>query len=196
MKSLVFSSLLVLAYVFSAFAQSTEWKIDKAHTNVGFTVTHLVISDVTGRFKEVDGSIKSSDEDFDGAQVSIVIQTASIYTDNEKRDNHLRSGDFFNAEQNPEITFKSTSFKKVGNEKYEITGNLSMNGVTREVVLDATLKGIIKDPWGGTRAGFKATTSVDRYDYNLTYNKALEAGGFLIGKTVDIEINLELVKKS
>ncbi len=196
MKNLVFSFLIVLTFTFSAFAQSTEWKIDKAHTNVGFTVTHLVISDVTGRFNEVDGSIKSSDEDFDGAQVSIIIQTASIYTDNEKRDNHLRSGDFFNAEKNPEITFKSTSFKKIGDEKYEITGNLSMNGVTHEVVLDATLKGIIKDPWGGTRAGFKATTSVDRYNYNLTYNKALEAGGFLIGKTVDIEINLELIKKS
>ena len=148
MKSLVFSSLLVLAFVFSAFAQSTEWKIDKPHTNVGFTVTHLVISDVTGRFNEVEGSIKSSDEDFDGAQVSIVIQTASINTDNEKRDTHLRSEDFFNAEKNPEITFKSTSFKKVSDEKYEITGNLSMNGVTHEVVLDATLKGIIKDPPG------------------------------------------------
>lgn len=196
MKNLVFSFLIVFTFAFSVFAQPTEWQIDKAHTNVGFTVTHLVISDVTGRFNEVSGSIKSSGEDFDGAQVSIVIQTASIYTDNEKRDNHLLSGDFFNAEKNPEITFKSTSFKKVGDEKYEITGNLSMNGVTHKVVLDATLKGIIKDPWGGTRAGFKAKTSVDRYDYNLKYNKALETGGFLIGQNVDIEINIELIKKS
>ena len=195
MKNLVFSFLIVFVIVLSVSAQSTEWEIDKPHTNVGFTVTHLVISDVTGRFNEFEGSVKSSGEDFNGAQINIVINTASIYTDNEKRDNHLRSEDFFNAEKNPQITFKSSSFKKINDEKYEITGDLTMNGVTHEVTLDGTLKGIIKDPWGGTRAGFKAKTSVDRYDYNLTYNKALEAGGFLIGQNVDIEINIELKKK-
>jgi len=195
MKNLVFSFLIVFVIVFSVSAQSTEWEIDKSHTNVGFTVTHLVISDVTGRFKEFEGSVKSSGEDFNGAQINIVINTASVSTDNEKRDNHLRSEDFFNAEKNPKITFKSSSFKKINDEKYEITGDLTMNGMTHEVVLDGMLKGIIKDPWGGTRAGFKAKTTVDRYDYNLTYNKALEAGGFLIGKNVDIEINIELKKK-
>jgi polyisoprenoid-binding protein YceI len=195
MKNLVFSFLIIFAFAFTLFAQSTEWKIDKSHTNVGFTVTHLVISDVTGRFNEFDGSIKSSGEDFDGAEVSIIIQTASVYTNNEKRDEHLRSGDFFNAEKNPEITFKSTSFKKVSDEKYDITGDLTMNGVKREVVMDGTLKGIIKDPWGGTRAGFKARTSVDRYDYNLKWNKALETGGFLVDQNVDIEINIEMIKK-
>jgi polyisoprenoid-binding protein YceI len=154
-----------------------------------------VISDVTGRFNEFDGSIKTSGENFEGAEVSIVINTASVYTNHEKRDNHLRSKDFFNAEKNPEITFKSNSFKKLGDNKYEITGDLNMNGVTREVVMDGILKGIIKDPWGGTRAGFKAKTSVDRYDYNLKYNQALETGGFLIGQEVEIEINIELKKK-
>jgi polyisoprenoid-binding protein YceI len=195
MKKLVLAFMFIFTLTCSIFAQSIDWEIDKAHTNVGFTITHLVISDVTGRFKEFEGSIKSSGEDFDGAEVNIVINTASIFTDNEKRDNHLRSGDFFSAEKNPQITFKSSSFKKVSDDKYTITGELTMNGISREVVLDGTLKGIIKDPWGGTRSGFKANTTIDRYDYNLKYNQALEAGGFLIGKEVDIEINIELKKK-
>ena len=195
MKKLILSLTFVLVFAFSAFAQSTEWEIDFSHTNIGFTISHLVISDVTGRFQEYSGSVKSSGEEFEGAQVDITIKTASIFTDNEKRDDHLRSDDFFNAEKNPSITFKSKSFKKSAENKYKITGDFTMNGVTREVVLDADLKGIIKDPWGGTRAGFKASTTIDRYDYNLTYNTALETGGFLIGKEVEIEINIQLKKK-
>jgi polyisoprenoid-binding protein YceI len=195
MKKLILSLTFVLVFAFSAFAQSTEWEIDFSHTNIGFTISHLVISDVTGRFQEYSGSVKSSGEEFEGAQVDITIKTASIFTDNEKRDDHLRSDDFFNAEQNPTITFKSKSFKKVADKKYKITGDFTMNGITREVVLDADLKGIVKDPWGGTRAGFKAMTTIDRYDYDLKYNQALETGGFLIGKEVDIEINIQLKKK-
>ena len=122
MKKLLLSSMFIFAFVLSAFAQTTEWKIDKSHTNVGFSIAHLVISDVTGRFKDFDGSVKTDGENFEGAQIDIVIQTASIDTDNEKRDNHLRSDDFFNAEKNPQITFKSKSFKKVGDKKYEIKG--------------------------------------------------------------------------
>jgi len=194
MKNLIFLLFIVYSFTFSLSAQSTEWEIDKPHTNIGFTVTHLVISDVTGRFNDFNGTIRSAGEDFDGAQVNIVINTASVYTDHEKRDNHLRSEDFFNAETNPEITFTSSSFKKVGDKKYKITGDLTMNGIQREVIMDGTLKGIIKDPWGGTRAGFKATTTIDRYDFNLTYNRALESGGFLISKEVEIEINIELKK--
>jgi len=195
MKKFILSLFYLFMFVFAGFAQNTaEWKIDKPHTNVGFTVTHLVISDVTGRFNQFDGSVKSSGEDFNGAEVNIVIETSSIDTDNEKRDDHLRSGDFFDAEKNPQITFKSTSFKKISGDKYEIKGELTMNGVTHEVVLDAILKGVIKDPWGGTRAGFKAGTTIDRYDYNLNWNKALETGGFLVDQEVDIEINIELIK--
>jgi len=195
MKNFILSFIIVFTFVYSISAQSTEWGIDKPHTNIGFTVTHLVISDVTGRFNEFEGSIKTSGEDFNGAQINIVITTASVYTDHEKRDNHLRSADFFDAEKNPKITFKSSSFKKIKDDKYELKGDLNMNGVTLEVIFDGTLKGIIKDPWGGTRAGFTAKTTIDRYDYNLTYNKALETGGFLISQNVDIEINIELIKK-
>jgi len=195
MKKLILSFTLALVFSFSVFAQSTEWEIDYSHTNIGFTISHLVISDVTGRFQEYSGSVKTSGEDFEGAQVDITIKTASIFTDNKKRDDHLRSDDFFNAEKNPTITFKSKSFNKVADNKYKITGDFNMNGVNREVELDADLKGIVKDPWGGTRAGFKATTTIDRYDYDLKYNQALETGGFLIGKEVDIEINIQLKKK-
>ncbi len=195
MIKLLLSILFVLTISMTAFAQNTQWEFDKAHTNIGFSIAHLVISDVTGRFTDFDGSFTSGAVDFSDSQVNIVIKTASINTDNEKRDNHLRSKDFFDAENKPEIIFKSTSFKKIDNKKYKIAGKLSMNGVTRDIVLDGTFKGLIKDPWGGTRAGFKATTTLDRYDYDLTYNSALETGGFLIGKTVEIEINVELIEK-
>ncbi len=196
MKRIFLSLVLVSVFIFNPSVQAAEWSFDKAHTNIGFSITHLVISDVTGRFSEFDGSVTSSNDDFSGAQIDIVIKTASVFTNNEKRDNHLRSADFFDVEKNPEMTFKSSAFEKVGDNKYKISGKLTLNGVTKDVELDATFKGIIKDPWGGTRAGFKATTTLKRYDYNLTYNSALETGGFLIGKTVDIEINIELVKKS
>ena len=196
MTKLFLSILFVLTISMAAFAQNTQWEFDKAHTNIGFSISHLVISDVTGRFNDFDGSFTSSAVDFSGSEINIVIKTASIYTDNEKRDNHLRSTDFFDAQNKPDITFKSTSFEKIDDNKYKISGKLSMNGITRDIVLDGTFKGLIKDPWGGTRVGFKATSSLDRYDYNLTYNSALEAGGFLIGKTVEIEINVELIKKS
>jgi polyisoprenoid-binding protein YceI len=180
----------------TAFAQNTQWEFDKAHTNIGFSISYLVVSDVTGRFTDFDGTFTSSAADFSGSQINIAIKAASIYTNNEKRDNHLRSKDFFDAQIKPEITFKSTSFDKIDDKNYKISGKLSMNGVTRNIVLDAIFNGLIKDPRGRLRAGFKATAILDRYDYDLTYNSALEAGGFLIGKTIEIEINVELIKKS
>jgi len=196
MMKLFLNLFLVFVLGLAARVQADEWRFDQAHTNVGFSITHLVISDVTGRFKDFDGTFTSpGGDDFNGSQVSITIKTTSIDTDNEKRDNHLRSADFFNVEKNPEITFKSTSFKKVDDTKYQVSGKLTMNGVTRDITLDAILTGVINDPWGGTRAGFKATAALDRYDYNLKYNTALETGGFLIGKNVDLIINVELIKK-
>ena len=195
MKRLSLSLFLVLILSLPVFVNATEWTFDMAHTNIGFSITHLVVSDVTGRFKEFDGSFTSESDDFSGSEVNIVIKTASVFTDHEKRDGHLRSSDFFDAEKNPEITFKSTDFKKVADKKYKISGKLLMNGVTQDVIFDATLTGIIKDFRDATRAGFKAWTTIDRYDYNLTYNKALETGGFLISREVEININVELIQK-
>jgi polyisoprenoid-binding protein YceI len=127
--------------------------------------------------------------------VDVTINTASINTDNQKRDDHLRSADFFNAEKNPKITFKSKSFIKTGNDTYKITGDLTIKDKTKEVVLDTKFKGIAKDPWGNTRAGFKATTTIDRYDFDVVWNKTLESGGLLVGKTVDIILNVQFMKE-
>ena len=195
MKQSILSILILIVFGTFSISRADEWKIDKAHTNIGFTISHLVISDVTGWFSEFDGTFSSNTDDFSGSEVRFVIKTASISTANEKRDNHLRSSDFFNAETNPDITFESTAFNKLDDKNYEVSGKLTMNGITKDVILNTIFRGLIKDPWGGTRAAFKAATSLDRDDYNLTYNKALESGGYLIGKTVDIEINLQLIKK-
>jgi polyisoprenoid-binding protein YceI len=194
MYKFIVTSVLVFMLALSVSAQNT-WETDLAHSNVGFTISHLVIADVPGKFTDFSGSIRTKGVEFTDAQVDVTIKTGSINTNNEKRDGHLRSADFFDAEKYPTITFTSTAFEKTGEETYKITGSLTMHGITRQVVLDAKFKGQIKDPWGNTRAGFKATTSLDRYHYDLKYNSTLEAGGLLIGKTVDIEINLELIRK-
>ena len=195
MKKFLFSFFIIATLVVTAFSQSSTWNIDVAHSNVGFSIAHLVISDVTGKFSEFEGSVSSPSGDFSGSSIHVVIKTASINTDNDKRNGHLKSADFFDAEKYPEITFKSTSFEKTGESTFKITGNLTMHGVTKEVVLDSKYKGQAKDPWGGTRAGLKATTTLDRYDFRLKYNSTLESGGLLIGQTVDIELNVELIKK-
>ena len=168
------SAVLILILSAGVHAQVKTWVVDKAHSHVGFSIAHLMIYDVQGDFNDYDVQLISGSEDFSDASVQVEIRTTSIDTDNEKRDTHLRSSDFFEVAKNPTITFKSKSFRKVGDQKYKITGDLKMNGETKEVVLDALYRGQTKDPWGNTRTGFKATTVLDRYDYGLKYNSALE----------------------
>lgn len=187
-------TLLLTLGLFSAQAQTT-WNMDVSHTNVGFTVTHLVISEVDGRFAKVDGKLVSKNDDFSDSYVEATIQTASVNTDNEMRDKHLQSDDFFNAEKFPVMTFKSKSFKKTGDKTFKITGDLTIRDVTREVVLEAKLGGIMTDPWGNVKVGFKASTEINRFDYNLKWNKALEAGGAVVGETVTIKLNVEFAKE-
>ncbi len=156
----------------------------------------MVITDVQGKFTEYDGTVTTkSDDDFSGANINVTIQTVSINTENEKRDGHLKSPDFFDAAKNPVITYKGKKFEKVSDSKYKMVGDLTMNGVTKEVTLDAKYRGMMKDPWGNTRAGFKATATIDRYDWNLKYNSTLDAGGLLIGQELDLVIDVELIKK-
>jgi polyisoprenoid-binding protein YceI len=188
----LYSAIFILLMLSGLRAQSDNWKADKAHSNIGFTVAHLVISDVQGKFTDYDVTMTASKRDFSDASVEVVIRTASINTDNEKRDNHLRSGDFFNAEKYPTITFESKSFEKTGDNMYKVRGDLTMNGITKEVVLDMNYRGQVKDPWGNVKSGFKATTVLDRYDFGLKYNSALETGGLLIGEEVQINIDLEM----
>ena len=194
MNKYILMSVMVLLIAFSSTAQ-TSWEADPAHSNINFTITHLVIAEVTGKFNDFSCTVQTKGDDFNGAQIEVGIKTASIFTNNEKRDNHLRSADFFDAEKYPQISFKSTAFEKTAENTYKINGVLTMHGISKPVVLEAKLKGLVKDPWGNSRAGFKATTALDRYEYDLKWNTALEGGGLLVGKEVSIEINLELVKK-
>jgi polyisoprenoid-binding protein YceI len=172
---------------------TTTWQIDPAHTHVEFAVKHMMISTVKGRFAGVQGTVVASAPDFGDGSVSVTIDVASIDTRQEQRDAHLRSADFFDAENHPTITFVSRRVEKDGDE-LRVSGDLSIRGTTREVVLNATYEGTGTDPWGGERAGFSATTKVDRRDFGLTWNQALETGGILVGDQIKISLEVELVK--
>ncbi len=193
MKNIKFTLLLILIAA-SIIQAQTKWKFDKAHTTVGFSVTHLVITDVEGKFKKFGGKVITNGDDFENAQVEFWADVNSISTENKKRDKHLKSDDFFNAEKFPKLTFKSKSFKKVGENKYKLVGDLTIRDKTKEVELDVTHNGTIKDPWGGTRAGFKIYGEINRFDFGLKWNKLMELGGAVVGKTVRIKINTELKK--
>jgi polyisoprenoid-binding protein YceI len=188
-SALLAAALLLIAG--STFSQ-TVLKNDRAHSQVKFSVTHMLISEVTGAFKDFDVTVtKPSDNDFSGSTVVAVIKTASVSTDNERRDAHLRSNDFFNADSFPEIKFKSTSFEKNGTDTYKITGDLTIRDITKPVVLDAKMLGSV-DAFGGKHYGFKATTTVDRFDYNVKWDRTLDSGGLIVSKEVAITLLLEL----
>ena len=170
------------------------WTLDKSHSSVKFTIEHLVISEVEGRFTSFDGTLQASNPDFTDAKISFTADVNSINTDNESRDKHMRADDFFNAEKFPKMTFTSTAFKKVGDKKYQLSGNLTIRDVTKPVVFDVTYGGTVKDPWGNTKAGFKATAKINRFDYNLKWNTLTEMGGAVAGSDVTIIVNVEFAK--
>ena len=194
MKTLKISAVLLLLTVSFAFAQST-WKFDKAHSRVGFSVSYLVITDVEGNFEEFEGTITSKGDDFQDATIEFTAEISSINTENEKRDSHLQSDDFFNAENFPQLMFKSKSFKKMDDKNYKLVGDLTMRDVTKEVELDVVYNGMVNDPWGNTKAGFSLKGEVNRFDYNLKWNKTVEAGGLVVSEEVTILANLTLVKQ-
>jgi polyisoprenoid-binding protein YceI len=189
-------TLIALAVIVTAFAANaqTTWKSENSHTNVRFSVPHLVISETEGTFKKFDGTVVSNNADFTDAKIDFTIDVASINTDNEMRDNHLKSDDFFNAEKFPKITFKGVSFKKVSGNKYILEGDLTIRDVTKRVKLDVVYNGTVKDPYGNTKAGFKITGVINRFDYNLKWNTMAEAGA-VVGQDVTLVVNLELVKQ-
>ncbi len=192
MKKVILAAVAVAA-VFSAKAQDS-WTVDKTHSSVNFSVTHLVISEVDGQFKSFEGKVVAKSPDFVGANISFTVDVNSISTDNDMRDNHLKSDDFFNAAKYPKMTFKSTSFTKVSGNKYALTGDLTIRDVTKRVTFDVTYGGTVKDGYGNTKAGFKATTVINRFDYGLKWNALTEAGGATVGQDVTITINVELAK--
>ena len=167
------------------------WTLDPSHTSVGFSVRHLGLSKVRGRFTTFTGDVVIA-EDPTQSSVEVRIDVASIDTRDEKRDEHLRTNDFFNAPDFPTMTFTSTSVSGTGSD-WQVSGDLTIRGITRQVVLDATFEGTAGDPWGGSRAAFTATTEIDREHFGMTWNAALETGGVVVGKKVKIEIEAETV---
>lgn len=177
-------------------SSQTKWQIDPAHSTAEFAVKHLMISTVKGRFADVKGTVSVDDNHPANVDVDVSIAAASIDTREEKRDAHLRSADFFDVEKYPAIHFKSTRADGDMSGDFKLIGDLTMHGVTREVTLNVEASGTVKDPWGGERAGFAATTKINRKDYGLTYNMALEAGGVMVSDEVKISIEVELVKEA
>jgi len=173
-----------------------QWAFDLVHSSVNFTVRHLVVSKVRGRFTKWEGTLAMDERDPSGGQVEVVIDAGSIDTGVEQRDGHLRSADFFDVERFPTISFTSTRVEKAGAGALTVAGDLTMHGVTRPVVLDVEYAGSAKDPWGGIRAGFSARVSLDRKDFGLTYNQLLETGGVVVGETVEVTIDAEVVQQA
>lgn len=192
--SLSTALLLVLASAFTAPVlkpTATKWNLDKVHSVVRFSVSHMVVSEAEGTFKLFDGSMEHSKEDFSDAKIAFTIDANSISTDNENRDKHLKSDDFFNTEKYPQIKFESTSFTPLGANKYKLVGNLTLRDVTKSVTFDVSYGGTINGQ-KGKKCGFKATTTINRIDYNLKWSKTVEAGGLAVGHDVAITVKIEM----
>lgn len=182
--------MLIVASSIVVNGQQT-WMVDKSHTNVSFTVTHMLISEVEGNFKLFEGSIITSKPDFSDAKITFTVDVASISTDNDARDNHLKNNDFFNAPKYPEMKFVSSSMVKKADGKYELKGKLTIRDVTKDVTFEVSLGGVKKDPYGNTKAGFKARSSINRQDYGLTWSGKTEAGELVVSDEVEIYLRLQ-----
>jgi len=169
------------------------WQIDPSHSAIGFSVRHMVVSKTRGRFTRWSGQIRFDPKNPAASSVEVTIDPASIDTADAQRDAHLRSPDFFDVEKYPAASFRSTTIEDRGGDRYRISGDLTVHGVTKPVVLEATYEGSGKDPWGGQRSGFLATTSIDRKDFGLEWNKALDTGGLLVGEKVDLTLEIEAI---
>jgi polyisoprenoid-binding protein YceI len=182
----------------AATAEKTAWQLDASHSSIEFAVKHMMFTTVRGRFKEFTGTIEADEQNPDASRVNVEIAAASIDTGSPDRDAHLRSADFLDVENHPTITFRSKrvdgAAKKEG-DRFKVTGDLTIRGTTMEVTLDCQYEGTGKDPWGGTRSGARATTSIDRREWGLKWNQALETGGILVANEVRIEIDVQAVKQ-
>ncbi|MEX6687236.1 YceI family protein [Danxiaibacter flavus] len=176
--------------------ETTKWVVDPMHSEVHFKVKHLVISTVTGAFNTFGGEATANGDDFENAKVAFTLDVNSINTNQEARDNHLRSAEFFDAGQFPTISFESTSFKKAKGDIYAVTGNLTMKGITKEVTIDAEYGGAAKDAWGNTKLGFEVTGKINRKEFGLTYNALTETGGLALGEDIKLIANIQLAKSA
>jgi len=190
-------SAVALLVALPSLAFAATWEIDPAHSSAEFSVKHMMVSNVKGSFNIEKGTVNLDDKDITKSTVEATLDAKSVNTGNAKRDEHLRAPDFFDTAKFPTITFKSTKVEKAGEGKLKVSGNLTMHGVTKPVVLDVTGPSKeSKDPWGNTRTGVEATTKLNRKDFGLTYNSALETGGVAVGEEVTVTLDLSLTKKA
>lgn len=178
----------------TSIMENMKWEIDPTHSEVLFKIKHLEIATLTGRFNEITGTVEA-EEDFENAVFSFTANVDSINTNDPKRDAHLKSADFFDVGKFPKITFHSTKFKRIGDATFEIIGKLTIKEITKPTILEIKYGGSNIDPWGNTKAGLKLKGKINRKDYGLVWNAAIETGGFLISEEVKINANIELVKK-
>jgi polyisoprenoid-binding protein YceI len=177
-------------------ARKTKWVLDPAHSEISFKVKHLMITNVKGEFKKFNADVTTIGDDPSTATVHAVIDTDSISTNDQSRDKHLRSADFFDVEKHEKIVFEGTSFKKIKGDHYELTGILTMKGIIKEVEFDAEFGGINKDPWGNQKAGFSISGKINRKDWGLNWNAVLETGGVLVSDEVKISGEVQFIRKS
>lgn len=176
--------------------KTTKWVLDPTHSELGFKIRHLMITNVSGSFKEFQAEVEMEEGDFSTAQINATAEMASIFTNNEQRDAHLRSSDFFEAGKYPELKFQSTKIEKVDRDTFTLYGELTLKGVTKPVKLNVEFTGLTKDPWGGERAGFVLSGKINRSEWGINFNGVLETGGLALSDEVKIHSELQLVKQT
>jgi polyisoprenoid-binding protein YceI len=174
----------------------TKWEFDPTHSELGFKIKHLMITNVSGSFKKFEVNVETQNDDFSTAKIVARADMSSIYTNNEQRDAHLRNSDFFEVEKYPELVFQSTRVERVDDETFHLYGDLTMKGVTKPVKLNVEYSGLTKDPWGGERAGFVVAGKINRSDWGINFNGVLETGGVMLGEEVKLNSEIQLVKVS
>jgi polyisoprenoid-binding protein YceI len=175
--------------------QGTKWNLDITHSEIYFKVKHLMISTVTGQFKQFSGTVETKGDDFSSAKIQFNADVNSIFTNNEQRDAHLRNNDFFDAENFPQISFEGDRLEKIDDEEYKLRGVLTIKGISREVTLDVEFGGLTTDPWGNARAGFSVSGKINRQDFGINFSAVTETGGLLLGNEVKIYAEVQFVKQ-
>lgn len=191
---MMFAISSALVSVTGVSAEMTRWNLDHDHTTLGFQVKHMVVSKTNGKFLEYSGVVEMDSEAKEFKTIEAVIQTKSVFTDHKKRDEHLRSPDFFDAKTFPTMTYTMKSYKKTG-DSYTALGDLTIRGVTKELTLVGTFNGVAKDPWGNTRAGFTAEGTLNRKDYGMKFSKMLDNGGLMVGDEVKLMLEIEVIQE-
>jgi polyisoprenoid-binding protein YceI len=175
--------------------KNTKWLLDPTHSELGFKIKHLMISNVSGTFKSFHAEVESDDDDFSTAVINLTADMDSIFTNNEQRDGHLRTSDFFEVEKYPTLDFRSTGIEMIDTDSFTLHGDLTLKGVTRPVKLNVEYSGVTTDPWGGERAGFVVTGKIKRTDWGVNFNGVLETGGVMLGEEVRINAEIQVVKQ-